>query len=443
MRLKRALSRWDLIVYGVVLIQLTAPMPVFGVLSIRAGGHVVTTILLALAGMIFTAISYGRMAQAYPSAGSAFTYVSRELNPVLGYVTGWGMLVDYVLNPLIMIVWCSKAAMNFLPAIPYAVWTVFFFVAFTSLNLVGVKNSARISRALAIAMGVVVAIFLAGALRYVLEHRSPTPGFFTRPFYDPTTFNPRAVLGGTSIAVLTYIGFDGISTLSEEVEDPRRSILFATVGTCVVIGILSAIEVYAAQLVWPASMPFKDVDTAFVAIAARAVGPWFFVVMNLTLLVASFGSGVGSQLGAARLLYGMGRSNALPGAFFAAVDPKHHVPRNNVILVGLIALVGAFLLSYALGAEILNFGALTAYMGVNMAALMRYYVRASEKLQRNLWPPLIGFAICLLLWVNLSWPAKLVGGAWMLVGLLIGAWRTQGFRKGALSFEVAEERGGL
>lgn len=441
MRLKRTLSRWDLIVYGVVLIQLTAPMPVFGVLSQRAGGHVVTTILLAMIGMTFTAISYGRMARAYPSAGSAFTYVSRELNPVLGYVTGWGMLVDYVLNPLIMIVWCSKAAMNFLPDVPYAFWAVFFFGAFTSLNLLGIKSSARISGALAAAMALVVVIFLASAARYIFAHAHGTPGFFSLPFYDQKTFRMSAVLGGTSIAVLTYIGFDGISTLSEEVEDPRRNVLFATVGTCLIIGILSAAEVYAAQLVWPAAEPFRDADTAFVAIAARAGGHWFFAVMNLTLLVASFGSGVGSQLGAARLLYGMGRSNALPPTFFAAVDDKQRIPRNNVVLVGLIALAGAFLISYSLGAEILNFGALTAYMGVNAAALVRYYVRAERRSLGNLWPPLVGFAVCLLLWLNLSEPAKIIGGAWMLAGILIGAWRTRGFQKGTLSFEPITDEG--
>ncbi len=441
MRLKRTLSRWDLIVYGVVVIQLTAPMPVFGVLSQRAGGHVVTTILLAMVGMIFTAISYGRMARVYPSSGSAFTYVSRELNPILGYVTGWGMLVDYVLNPLIMIVWCSKAAMNFLPDVPYSFWAIFFFGAFTGLNLVGIKSSARISGTLAAAMAVVVIIFLASAARYVFEHAHGAPGFFSLPFYDPRAFRINAVLGGTSIAVLTYIGFDGISTLSEEVEDPRRNILFATVGTCLIIGILSAAEVYAAQLVWPATEPFRDADTAFVAIAARAAGPWFFAVMNLTLLVASFGSGVGSQLGAARLLYGMGRSNALPPTFFAAVDNKHRIPRNNVVLVGLIALAGAFLISYGLGAEILNFGALTAYMGVNAAALIRYYVRAEPRRLRNLWPPLVGFAVCLLLWLSLSAPAKLIGGAWMIVGILIGAWRTRGFQKGTLSFEPITDEG--
>jgi amino acid transporter len=441
MHLKRTLSRWDLVVYGIVLIQLTAPMPVFGVLSERAGGHVVTTILLAMAGMVFTAISYGRMARAYPSAGSAFTYVSRELSPILGYITGWGMLVDYVLNPLIMIVWCSKAAMNFLPGVPYAFWAIFFFGAFTALNLLGVKSSARISGALAAVMSVVVVIFLGSAARYVFQHAHGAPGFFAQPFYDPKTFRTSAVLGGTSIAVLTYIGFDGISTLSEEVEDPKRNILFATVGTCLIIGILSAAEVYVAQLVWPAREPFRDVDTAFVAIAARAAGPWFFAVMNLTLLAASFGSGVGSQLGAARLLYGMGRSNALPATFFAAVDHKHRIPRNNVILVGLIALAGAFIISYTLGAEILNFGALTAYMGVNVAALFRYYVRADRRRLVNLWPPALGFAICLLLWLNLGAPAKLIGGAWMMIGVLIGAWRTRGFQNGALCFEpITEEK---
>jgi putrescine importer len=438
-RLKRALNRWDLILYGVIVIQLTAPMPSFGVLSARADGHVVTTILLAMVAMAFTAISYGRMAQAYPSAGSAFTYVTREFSPVLGYVTGWAMLMDYVLNPLICIIWCSRAAMNFAPQVPYAVWAVAFFALFTSVNLVGIKNSARISGAIAAATGAVVVVFLVCAGWYVWHHDHGAPGFFTHPFYDPKTFHVGAVLGGTGIAVLTYIGFDGISTLSEEVEDPRRNILFATVGTCLVIGILSAIEVYAAQLVWPTAVPFKDVDTAFVEIAAKTAGPWLFLVMNLALLVATIGSGVGSHLGAARLLYGMGRSNALPPRFFAAVDAKHRIPRNNVILVGLIALGGALLISYGLGVEILNFGALFAYMGVNAAALARYYVRSPEKRLRDLLPPAAGFVTCLLLWLYLSHAAQIVGASWMIVGLIVGALRTRGFRQGVLRFEASSD----
>src|SRR2546423_14083253 len=104
-KLRRALTLWDLILYGVIVIQPVAPMSVFGVLSNRAGGHVVTTILIAMVAMLFTAISYGRMARVYPSAGSAFTYVGQEINPALGYVTGWSMAMDYMLNPMICIIW--------------------------------------------------------------------------------------------------------------------------------------------------------------------------------------------------------------------------------------------------------------------------------------------------------------------------------------------------
>ncbi|HYL15388.1 MAG TPA: APC family permease [Terriglobales bacterium] len=442
-RLKRSLTLWDLILYGVIVIQPVAPMSVFGVLSDRGRGHVVTTILIAMVAMLFTAISYGRMARAYPSAGSAFTYVGQEINPALGYVTGWSMVMDYMLNPMICIIWCSQQAHVFASGIPYWVWAIFFAVVFTGLNIQGVKTSARVNAGLAAAMGVVITIFFVAAARYIFGHPHDGPGFFTRPFYDPRMFNAKAVLGGTSIAVLTYIGFDGISTLSEEAENPRRNILLATVLTCLVIGILSAIEVYAAQLVWPASRPFPNVDTAFVHVAAQAWRP-LLAIVGFTLLVANFGSGMGAQLGAARLLFGMGRSNALPKSFFGAVDPKRHVPRNNVVFVGLIALTGAILVkfgifSYGLGAEMLNFGALIAFMGVNAAALVRYYVREPEKKLGNLLPPIFGFVICLLLWLNLSNPAKIAGAIWMAAGIAFGAWKTHWFRSDLVNFELPPE----
>jgi len=437
-RLRRTLTLWDLILYGVIVIQPVAPMSVFGVLSDRGHGHVVTTILIAMIAMLFTAISYGKMARAYPSAGSAFTYVGQEINPALGYVTGWSMVMDYMLNPMICIIWCSQQAHVFAPGIPYWGWAIFFAIVFTALNIQGVKTSARVNSGLAIGMGVVIAIFFVTAARYIFGHPHDTSGFFTRPFYDPQMFEGRAVLGGTSIAVLTYIGFDGISTLSEEAENPRRNILLATVLTCLVIGILSAFQVYAGQLLWPASEPFPNSDTAFTFIAGRAWRP-MFAILGFTLLVANFGSGMGAQLGAARLLYGMGRSKALPQSFFGAVDPKKHVPRNNVIFVGAIALAGAFVISYGLGAEMLNFGALIAFMGVNLAAFMRYFVRDDKKSIGNFVFPLAGAAICFLLWLNLSRPAKIVGAIWMIAGILFGAIKTKGFRGNLIDFELPPE----
>jgi amino acid transporter len=418
----------------------------------------VTTILIAMVAMLFTAISYGRMARAYPSAGSAFTYVGQEINPAVGFVTGWSMVMDYMLNPMICTIWISQQAKVFAPGVPYWVWAIIFAGVFTALNIQGVKTSARVNSALAAGMGVVIAIFFVTAARYIFGHPH-TGADFTRPFYDPALWNTKAVLGGTSIAVLTYIGFDGISTLSEEAENPRRNILYATVFTCLVIGILSAVQVYAAQIIWPASEPFPNTDTAFTFVAGRAWAP-MFGILGFTLLVANFGSGMGAQLGAARLLYGMGRSKALPSGFFGAVDPKRRVPRNNVVFVGLIALVGALLVTvtikastvckvgdgstsslfcYGLGAEMLNFGALIAFMGVNLAAFIRYFVREKKYTLGNFFPPLAGFLICALLWWNLSRPAKIAGGVWMAVGIIFGAIKTRGFRGDLVNFDIPPE----
>jgi len=396
--------------------------------------------------MLFTAISYGRMARAYPSAGSAFTYVGQEINPALGYVTGWSMVMDYILNPIICTIWCSQQAHVFAPAIPYGVWVLFFAGIFTFLNVQGVKTSARVNTGLATAMGVVVAIFFVAAARYVFGAPHDGAAFFFHPFYNPEMFNAKAVLGATSVAVLTYIGFDGISTLSEEADNPRRNILLATVLTCLVIGLLSAMEVYAAQLVWPATQPYPNVDTAFTYVAGRAWAP-LFVILGFTLIVANFGSGLGAQIGAARLLYGMGRSNALPKSFFGAVDAKHHVPRNNVLFVGIIAVGGAFLLpaiageatGFELGANLLNFGAFIAFMGVNAAAFVRYFLRAKQKTLGNLLPPVLGFVICFFLWWNLSTKARIFGAIWMAVGIAVGAWKTRGFRGNLIDFELPPE----
>ncbi len=446
-RLRRTLTLSNLILYGVIVIQPVAPMSVFGVLNERGRGHVVTAILIAMVAMLFTGISYGRMARAYPSAGSAFTYVAQEVNPAVGYVTGWSMVMDYMLNPLICTIWCAGQAHDFAPGVPIWTWKIFFAVVFTLLNIVGVKTSARVNTAMAIFMGAVVAVIFVVAARFIFGHPHADPIYFSRPFYDPERFSYSGLFGCTSIAVLTYIGFDGISTLSEEAENPRRNILLATVLTCVVIGTLSAAEAYIAQLIWPVGQHFTNVDTAYVEIMKRlwpslrvfgaTIAP-LSVLVGGTLLLANFGSGMGAQLGAARLLYGMGRSDALPRSFFGAVDPKHRIPRNNVIFIGSIVLIGSFLLSYGLGAEMLNFGALIAFMGVNIAAFLRYYVRAEEKKMGFLIPPLLGFVICLALWLNLSRPAIIAGSIWMAAGIAFGIWKTNWFRK-SLSFEIPAE----
>ena len=436
--LRRVLGLKELVLYGIILIQPTAPMPLFGVVYNEARGHVVTTVLFGMVAMLFTAISYGLMARAYPSAGSAYTYVGQELHPALGYLTGWAMIFDYILNPIICVIWCSKAALNLLPEVPYGAWAVFFALLFTLLNLRGIQASARTNQWLATALGVVIVLFFLATFRSLWINPPRAPGGLLRPFYDPETFSWKHVSTGTSIAVLTYIGFDGISTLSEEAHNPRRNILLATVLTCLLTGVLAASEVYAAQLLWPTHLAFPDIDTAFVHVARRAGGPILFHVVNLALLVATVGSGFGSHLAAGRLMYGMGRDNALPRRFFGVLDPATQIPRNNILLVGVLALIGAFLVSYQLGAELLNFGAFIGFMGVNLAAFVRYYVRSDRKRILNLVSPLLGFAICLWIWLSLRTPAKLAGLSWISIGFVYGAWKTHWFREKSTLIPVDE-----
>ncbi len=419
--LRRNLKLWNLIVYGIVIIQPTAPMGIYGVVSNIARGHIVSTILLAMVAMLFTAVSYGRMARVYPSAGSAYTYVGRELHPVAGYVVGWSMLMDYLLNPIICAIWCAAAARNILPGVPYAAWAVAIVLLFTGLNLLGVQSSGRVNTILAIGMSMVVVIFLGYAIRYLAYVAHPFGGAWLRPFYDPTTFNPGSFFRGTSLAVLTYIGFDGISTLSEEVENPRRNIMLATVLTCLIIGLLSAVEVYVAQLAWPYNGPFPEalVDTAYVHVARRIGGPVLFQVLNATLLIANLGSGIAAQSGSARLLYGMGRGNTLPRRFFGVLDPRTAIPRNNVLLVGLLTLVGTMILTYEKGAELLNFGAFIAFMGVNAAAFIHYRSRTAEKVPLAATIPLAGLLVSGFIWLNLGRNAQVLGFVWIAVGLVV------------------------
>jgi putrescine importer len=451
-RLKRTLGLWHLIIIGLVIIQPTAPMGIYGVISNKAGGHVVSAVLIAMVAMLLTAVSYGRMARVYPSAGSAYTYVGRELHPALGYVTGWSMVMDYILNPLICTAICAKLITNvpYLPTLPFYAWAVFFATMFTLLNLRGVRTSARIDTWLCAALTVVVVVFLGAVVRYVWGLPAHDARSFLQPFCDKATFSSSGLFAGTSVAVLTYIGFDAVSTLSEEAEHPSRDIMRATVLVCVVAGLMSGAEVYAAQLVWgSAPFPSDQVESAFPLIARQAGGVVLFHVINLALLVANIGSGMGAQLAAGRLLYGMGRGNALPRGFFGAIEPVRRIPRNNVVAVGGVALAGAVLLeffasrlgggAYEIGAQALNFGAFIAFMGVNAAAFVRSAVAPAERTLAKLLPPALGCAICFWIWLNLSRPAQVVGAIWMAAGIAYGAWRTRGFRSELVNFDIPEE----
>ncbi|MCC7496484.1 MAG: APC family permease [Bryobacterales bacterium] len=420
--LKRVLSLWDLIVYGIVLVMPIAPVPLFGLAQQLSNGHAVSTILLAMVAMVLTAVSYGRMAALYPSAGSAFTYVRLSLNPSLGFLTGWAMFLDYLLVPLICTIYGSLTLAKLIPAVPYAVWVLLFSAGMTGVNLRGIRFTARTNLVLMLVMLAVISAFLVLAVRLLFGESGWSGILSVKPFYEPGTFRISTILTATSVAALTYGGFDGVTTLAEEVRNPRRNVLLAAVIVCLFTGLFGGLQVYLAQLVWPDFHTFKNVETAFMDVSARVGGQWLFHAIGIILIVANVGCGLSAQAGVARLLYGMGRAKALPGRPFAHIDDKSGSPSYNIALVGVLSCLGAFILNYEQSAELINFGAFLAFMGVNAAVIRHSFrVRFSQPGHRvfsGVLLPAFGFLFCLSIWLNLSHPAKIAGGLWFLAGLV-------------------------
>lgn len=428
--LRRVLTLRDLILYGIMVIMPIAPIPLFGVAQKLSNGHAVTTILLAMCAMILTAASYGRMASLYPSAGSAYTYVGRGLNAHLGFLAGWAMFLDYLIIPLICTIYGSITVQRFLPQAPFPLLALLFAGGMTLLNLRGIRSTARANMLLMVAMCAVVAVFIVLALRYLFATQGWGGVFAWEPFYHPQTFRWHSIATATSLAALTYIGFDSVTTLAEEVENPRRNVLLATVVVCLITGIFGGLQVYLGQRVWPDFHTFPALETAYLDISRRVGGALLFHGMAAILIVANFGCGLSGQVGAARLLFGMGREGVLPARIFGRLDPKTSNPTVNICIVGVVAYLGALMLSYEHAAETLNFGAFLAFMGVNLAAFRQFYRkrRSGRRLLADAIAPLAGFLFCLIIWLGLSAPAKAVGGAWLAVGIVYSAVKTRGFR---------------
>jgi amino acid transporter len=432
-RLRRVLSLWDLILYGIVAVTPSAPVTVFGLALVMSKGHAVDTILVAMVAMVFTGFSYGRMAALYPSAGSAYTYVGRGLNPHLGFLAGWAMLLDYVVIPLFCVIYGSLAIQRMFPQIPYLAWTALLAGVMTYLNLRGIRSTARANQVLISIMMVVLIAFIVLAIRYIFGHQGWSGLFTLQPFYNPKTFSAGSLATATSFAALTYLGFDSVTTLAEDVHNPRRNVLLATVLVCVFTGVFGGLLVYLAQIVWPDYSTFQNIETAFMDVTQRVGGPLLFQAMALLIFVANVGSGLTGQVGAARLLFGMGRDNVLPRRFFSYLDPKHNSPTHNIWLIGILAFVGAQVMSYELTAEILNFGAFLGFIGVNLATFWQFYVVGQPGRKKNFFAdalvPGLGFVFCLIIWLGLATPAKIAGGIWFAVGLIHSGIRTRGFRR--------------
>lgn len=416
--LKRVLTFWDLLIYGMIFMVPIAPFGVFGYVHDAAKGMVALAYLIGMSGMIFSAFSYARMSEAFPIAGSVYAYAQHGINEYVGFMAGWAILLDYILIPSLLYLVSAAALTAVLPGIPIWFWLILFIAINTVINVRGIEFTAGANKIILILEFIVLAIFIVVGL--VALKNGAGEGLTIKPLYDSSTFSLPLVMGAVSIAVLSFLGFDGISTLSEEVKGGPKVVGKATVSALLIVGVLFIIQTWIATDVGR-GMTFTNLDIAFYEIAGRAGGKW---LMNLTIFATAFSWGIANALAAqaaiSRVLFSMARDKKLP-VILAKIHPKFKTPYISTIFVAVISVaVGLFFQAQiAFLTTLVNFGALVAFLLLHVSVVNHYMIRGKSKHYiKHLVFPIVGFAIIAYVLFGMSIDAVVLGGSWFAIGLV-------------------------
>jgi amino acid transporter len=418
-QLHRALTTKDLVIYGLIFMVPIAPYSVYGFVYNDAKGMVPLAYLTGLVGMFFTALSYAAMSRAFPMAGSVYSYAQRGLHEIAGFFSGWLILLDYILVPSLLYLFSAVALRPVLPAVPAWVWLVIFISFNAAVNLVGIQFTARVNRYMLIMELLVLALFV--ILGLIALYGGAGAGKLTlKPIYDAHVFSFATVAGATSIAVLSFLGFDGISTLSEENRAGKEAVGRATVMSLVLVGVLFMVQTWIATDL-SAGMRFGSPETAFYEIAERAGGSLLRLITIIAVVIASaIANAMAAQAAVARILFAMARDGKLP-AILAKVHPRYKTPYVSTLAVAAVSLIVGLLFANRVDdlTLIVNFGALTGFVLLHLSVINHYLIRGrSSNWLRYLVFPLTGMLIIVFVLYEMDRAAKILGLAWIVIGIV-------------------------
>jgi len=426
-QLHRSLSFADLLVYGLVFMVPIAPFGIFGSVFEGSGGMVVLAYAVGMIAMMFTALSYAQMSRAFPMAGSVYSYAGRGIAAPVGFLSGWMLLLDYVLVPSLLYLIAGVAMNSLVPAVPVWLWLIGFVLLNTLVNYLGIEMTAKVNKVMLLGELVVLAVFL--VIGVVALARGRGRGFSFSPLFDSGTFSWPLVFGAVSIAALSFLGFDGISLLAEENKESARALGRAMIAALFLAGTLFIVQTWVASLLVPHPgrlISHGDPDgTAFYDAARSAAGGWLAGLTALATAIAwGFANSLVAQAATSRLLYAMARDRQLP-SFLAKVHRKHGVPVNATLLVAGVSLtLGLFMAARDDGITLLgtlvNFGALTGFLVLHVSVVAHYLIKHRS---RNYWShlaaPAIGFLILAYVVVNAQVAAQKLGFVWLGVGVVL------------------------
>jgi len=420
--LKRSLSTADLVVYGLIFMVPIAPFGIYGTVMSISEGMVVLAYMVGMIGMIFTAFSYWRMSEEFPISGSVYGYATHAIGKGVGFVSGWAILLDYILVPALLYVVAAVALQSILPDVPFWVWIVFFVAFNTVINIIGIQFTSRLNWVMLVFEIIVFIIFCVAAIIYI--NNSPDVGFTLKPIFSPESFNIGILLSAVSVCVLSFLGFDGISTLAEESKGGNDSVGRASIWALVLVGGFFFVQTYLAACVipWAGAATFANIDSAFYEVAEVAGGA---KVMWICAIATGLAWGIAdcmvAQAAISRIIFSMARDGFLPKPL-AKVHPKFKTPHISTLFIAVISLV--ITLGFTQGiqdlAELINFGALSAFIILNFTVIYYFiYKKKSKQYFKHLVLPLIGFLVIGVVWFSLSSQAMKLGVIWVAAGILL------------------------
>lgn len=421
--LNRSVSTVDLIVYGLVFMVPIAPWTIFGVVYNSAGGMVPLVYLIGLVAMVFTATAYAQMAKSFPLAGSVFSYVGRGIHPGAGFFAGWAILLDYLLIPTLLYVLAAESMIGLFPGTPRWLWALVFVLVNTVINLLGVDSLKVANRFFLVLELVFLAIFVVIAVRAINGDSLPNVHWSTTPLWNPETASAPLIAAALSIAVLSFLGFDGISTLAEESTGMRNPAGKAMIGALFIVAFLFIGQTWLASLLAGGRASFSDSEAGnafFTLVEAASSTGWMNAFFVVNVLAVGFANAMAAQAATSRLLFSMSRDRQLP-AFLSRVSSRK-VPFAAILLVSAISvvLVLFFVGQIALISSLVNFGALFAFCLLHVSVVWYYLGRKKSKnYLLHLAVPTLGFVIIGYVLFNADSLAKIGGIVWLGIGTVV------------------------
>ncbi|MED0965392.1 APC family permease [Bacillus paramycoides] len=431
--LKRSLGLKELTIYGMVFMAPLAPMQVYGMVAQQSFGMSCLVYIVGVIAMLFTAYSYSHMAKEFPISGSVYSYIQRAVNPHVGFVAGWIILADYVLLPALLYSMTGNWMTGIFPNVPSSVWALLFIAINTYINIRGITVTSRLNMIMFYVQVVVIAAVLIVGINYVFIGGHGTGGFTLDPFFQSEHFNFGLIATSTTIAVLGFLGFDGISTLSEEATEPRKTVGKATVLSIVFIGFFFVAQAYIAHLIHP-NYTNLDPDLGYFNILKEAGGTAFYVVIILINVVAIAGAvNLNCMAATSRILFSMSRDNLLPFSnVFKKIHPKYQSPVNSTYLSAIICAVTVLTLPTETILMFVNFGAVTSFMILNLCVCWYFFFKKRNRGLKSfiyyLVMPLIGFGIVTFVWSGFTLKTFIFGACWLILGITVGAVKSGGYK---------------